>query len=451
MIKKLLVTLYILLGFVAVSGANAQPAAVISDASVRRSGDSVVVQFDVAAPQLKTNSKLIILPVLSGAGQTRELEQLNITGRSKMISDARRRITNKGVTIRNRSNLIHYRYSLPYEPWMENVTLSAEQGLEVCCNEIYILPMQNLVESRQIYFEPRPVFTAIPLEKELSPLQRYDLESPFLYPAEYYDRRHEIFRTQREKGSLRLFFKQGVSTIDHNFRTNAEVLDKINHAIAMIKADESASVKKIVIVGMSSPEGSFATNSAIAMRRAQALKQYLMQHTHLDNDAFELINGEEDWDGLRRMVEDSDMASRNEVINIIDTYQVITQRKNRLVQLESGKPYRYMRDNFFPELRNAGFIMIYYQNPSVKENPEIDRINAAKALMSNNKFEQALDILVTIKDQTKVYNELGVSYMMTGNYAQAEKFFALALIQGDPNARQNMDQLDILKRVLLNK
>lgn len=219
----------------------------------------------------------------------------------------------------------------------------------------------------------------------------------------------------------------------------------------MIKADESASVKKIVIVGMSSPEGSFATNSAIAMRRAQALKQYLMQHTHLDNDAFELINGEEDWDGLRRMVEDSDMASRNEVINIIDTYQVITQRKNRLVQLESGKPYRYMRDNFFPELRNAGFIMIYYQNPSVKENPEIDRINAAKALMSNNKFEQALDILVTIKDQTKVYNELGVSYMMTGNYAQAEKFFALAMIQGDPNARQNMDQLDILKRVLLNK
>lgn len=88
---------------------------------------------------------------------------------------------------------------------------------------------------------------------------------------------------------------------------------------------------------------------------------------------FQLINGVENWDDLRRMVAASDMECRDEVLAVLDN-DAGNDRKVALQRLAGGKPYRYMLKNFYPELRNACYVAVYYD---VLNDVAADAINAA--------------------------------------------------------------------------
>ena len=66
------------------------------------------------------------------------------------------------------------------------------------------------------------------------------------------------------------------------------------------------------------------------------------------------------------MVAKSDMAYRDRILSIIDNVPESgyggLSRQAELMRLGGGEPYRYMLNNFFPELRNATYIKVYYEN-----------------------------------------------------------------------------------------
>jgi hypothetical protein len=92
-----------------------------------------------------------------------------------------------------------------------------------------------------------------------------------------------------------------------------------------------------------------------------------MDKTGMADENIALYNGSEDWHGLRMLVERSDMPSKHRVMEIIDTVPVWDSKTRRgrereLMDLDGGAPYRYMYRNFFPLLRNATYIKIYYDD-----------------------------------------------------------------------------------------
>lgn len=94
-----------------------------------------------------------------------------------------------------------------------------------------------------------------------------------------------------------------------------------------------------------------AFNTALAQKRAESFKNYLQHNLDMpqDDKLFELYNGREDWDGLRRLVAASDMEYRQEALDIIDSYTIEQEeRKTKLKQLAGGKPYAYMAGEFLP-------------------------------------------------------------------------------------------------------
>ena len=102
------------------------------------------------------------------------------------------------------------------------------------------------------------------------------------------------------------------------------------------------------------------------MLRAAALKKYLMRHARLDSGTFEVINGKIDWYGLSQMVGKSDMPDKETVLNILSVTPVEGSsgkrgRKNELMYLKAGVPYRYMLKNFFPALRSSTCIKVFYE------------------------------------------------------------------------------------------
>ena len=288
---------------------------------------------------------------------------------------------------------------------------------------------------------------------------------------EDYPNRYDILFNERDKGTSVVQFKVGSHMIDMNIPGNKELLNAVGKAFRLILDDPNASLKQIVIAGYASPEGSLAFNTALAQKRAESFKNYLQHNLDMpqDDKLFELYNGREDWDGLRKLVAASDMEYRQEVLDIIDSYTIEQEeRKTKLKQLAEGKPYAYMLDSFYPSLRNAGYLQVYYDidrtasiatavtdengrttwiDPDSPENIGVTLINKAMKHMTAGDYETALKELETQRNNPAAQNYIGVCFMMKGDYDQAETFLRKAEKNGDQYAPINLEHIRQAKRI----
>ena len=67
--------------------------------------------------------------------------------------------------------------------------------------------------------------------------------------------------------------------------------------------------------------------------------------------------------------------------------------------------------------------------------------------MVEHKFQEALDLLIAFKDDPRAWNNIGVCYMMLGNYTDADQYFLRAIDRGDTNASKNVEQIGWIKQV----
>lgn len=158
----------------------------------------------------------------------------------------------------------------------------------------------------------------------------------------------------------------------------------------MLQESKTSRVVRVVIVGSASPEGTLAFNDRLAWNRAVALKDFLLRNTAFPADSMTLFNGSEDWRGLRRMVAASDLYEREEILRIIDNVPVKKGRELELMKLSGGRPYLYMLEHMFPELRNAAFIKVYYENVP---DPAAEALATGAALVSQGRYAEALTVL----------------------------------------------------------
>lgn len=162
---------------------------------------------------------------------------------------------------------------------------------------------------------------------------------------------------------VKVFFRQGYSTLQPAFRENGIRLDEFMRRVSEMHGDSTIRLNTIDIVAYSSPEGSYALNKKLARERADNILAYLRGNMpFLPGSLFNVQPKGIDWDGLTAMVEASDMRYRSEVLHILrdvpeTTYRngkLVDSRLKRLMDLRGGRPYWYLHDNFFPELRAAG-------------------------------------------------------------------------------------------------
>lgn len=137
--------------------------------------------------------------------------------------------------------------------------------------------------------------------------------------------------------------------------------------VSEMHADSTARLNYIDIVAYASPEGPYTLNRKLARKRAENISAYLRGNMpFLSGSLFNVQPKGIDWNGLAAMVENSDMRYRSEVLNILrnipeTTYRngkLVDSRLKRLMDLRGGRPYNYMLEHFFPELRSAGAYVV---------------------------------------------------------------------------------------------
>lgn len=184
-----------------------------------------------------------------------------------------------------------------------------------------------------------------------------------------------ICTAQESSDTLQLYFRQGYSRWEPDYKENGACLDKFVNRFKQLRADSiKYSLSKIHIVSGTSPEGTWKFNQRLSKKRVDCIREVLNDNIVLPDSLIVEDSRGINWKGLRELVAGSNMQYREKVLDIIDNspelYKVdgVTRelRKRRLVWLEDGKPWKYMYNNFFPLLRSFSLQVVIERNPEPK-------------------------------------------------------------------------------------
>lgn len=246
----------------------------------------------------------------------------------------------------------------------------------------------------------------------------------------------------RQKDAIFVLFPMAKADINAAYSDNQSALNQIVNITREISKDTVSVIKKIQIVGLASIDGPVKYNEALAGKRAEALKRYIQQQTHVADSVFECANGGEAWAELRDQIANSDAAYRKEMLSIIDNEPNVDIREKKLKQLDGRKAYAYLRDNLLAKQRNSGFLRIYYDYAS---DAAAATINEATLLLKQERYGEALQQLESVKDDPRAQNALGVAYFMTGKRDAALACFRKAAQAGNAQATENLRQIEKLQ------
>lgn len=169
-----------------------------------------------------------------------------------------------------------------------------------------------------------------------------------------------------------IWYKVDSIDINCNYLDNKRQIEHIIHYL-----DKSPRIDSITIYAWASPEGRYSWNKWLSQERAKTAKAFLLKHS---KDSLRLNAGKirispiaENWQGLRRLVEENyTRYDREQVISILhDTSISDNVRKVRLQRLDGGRSWRYLIDNYMPQLRTATWVCVWVEAPPVLPNPGI--------------------------------------------------------------------------------
>ncbi len=389
--KKVLFSIIAVMACVAVY-AQAGEVSVTGMELERRDG-RVAASFEVNVGKKATKSRynLILKPTLVKGQDSFELPNIVVQGRRARIADKRHTMAagvsayaETTVFARNGQSFT-YMTEFPVQEWMAGSDLVFDAVSAGCCSAQKAdseLIAENVLWSEP-YTEYFTIIEEIPVDTGLTTGDRLALRHSFIVPItelahpDLFDSgmplnlpgqaESEGFIDQNRDGSLSIYFKQAGRVIDRYFANNNKSLVDIVSSVREIERSPDSKIVGIVIAGFASPEGTLEYNDRLAWDRAVALKEFIKGNTGVDPSIINIYNGAVDWGGLRNMVAASDMKDRDTVLYIIDNVPVWdsrreTGRRIRLMQLNGGETYRYMMTNFFPQLRQAAYIKVYYEN-----------------------------------------------------------------------------------------
>ena len=371
-----------------------------------------------------------------------------------------------------------YRLALPYEAWMSSAKLTL-QRIDCGCGKSSVTDVRLLAGKVSL--------------EEVIVIERYRIEPHLAYIRP----EAEAVKSRAEQGESFLDFAVGKTAVNPEFGRNAAELEKIRRMIDLVQDDKDLTIKRIVIVGYASPEGSLAMNERLSEGRAKALRDYLQsRYPAIPGSLYSIRFGGENWDDLVKAVQTSDMPDKQAVLDIIDRYSIIGGREAKLMALKGGTPWRYMLREMFPSLRKVTVTVDYDvrnfdaeeakavvktrpQNLSLNElylvantyepgsedfnslfetavrlYPEsvTATVNAAVAALERRDFVGAERYLRSVKSPDRIPecdNAWGLLLMLRDqDYDRAAPSFEAARAAGLEAAQQNLDEIDRLRRNL---
>lgn len=450
-------------------------------------GDTLVLSFTCALKgRLENPLSLHIVPLYVSGKDTLRYPAVNcLTPSGARFS--RRRTTLQGTSEKGNDLIVRnnpqkelkYRYEerIVVPPSM-NGEFRILHYVQDCCST-------SLLEEHEVAVPVRTASLPLPVVTVSVPL--FEANVTFVKPAA------EPVKRRSATISIRINYPVNHWRVDSLYLNNHEELARVHGILSPVQADKDIyTVTQITINGYASPEDSYHYNRQLTRKRAEGMRDYLLQRYELSGCYIRCEGMGEDWDGLRKGIAASDMPARQDLMDIIDNYGIFNYREKRMMELQRGEPYRYMMKHLFPALRRmemkiaytvraigtdeaAEFIEDRPQDLSLEEiyslartqntnhtilhrrdeygkeydiavryypDDAVAHINAASAALVRGDMEQAWLYLSKVQDHPLASNNIGVYCWLCGRTADARSYFSKALAVDAARAAYNLQQLD---------
>lgn len=448
----------------------------IENNRVEQRNNRLWVDMDIVLDGLKlrSNDMIEITPLLvSNNGEiVNELPSVVVAGkrRSKILERSMKLNNSTGLNtepyeiVRRRNNTaqqISYSTDLPIAAWMEDASLELRRSIISCANcdmggDFLVLLPRIIPE----VYVPSYKLTYIVPEVEVKTLS---------------DRHTAMFNFVVDRWELR-----------RDFKNNAAEFNEVDRVINEIRNNPDFEITEFEITGYASPEAPVEHNKMLAQNRANAFADYIVSKFGINRSSFNVTGHGEDWKGLRKAVEDSNISDKQAVLDIIDNVSNPDARDAEMMKLSNGQTYRNLLNNFYPPLRRTEYVIAYNVRPFdvdearevIKTNPrllslnemylvaqsypagstefkkvfdiatrhypesDIAILNSSSADIEIGNIDAAIERMNKISDNPKMWNNLGVAHAIKGNYDTAKQYFDKAISSNDEDASSNIKEFN---------
>lgn len=405
---------------------NAQT--IITNESVTHDGTIVTVSFDVDTDvrDLPSNRKEVIIPYIYSGKDTLYLDIMEVYGKGRY---KRERQVNHiagdkdwelGENQYMKGDIYTYVSQIPLKRWMKSADLNIKRQLVGCACEKE-LEDEKIAEGLALFQEPQlpprrtPEYVLADAKKE------WDFG----------------------QDQLEIVFKESKIEIDSTVFDNEITFGKILAAVDKIHSNPDYRIDKIEVAGYASPEGPPGFNNWLGYNRAVALINYIIEQRPeygLTMDNFRIVNGDENWEGLKWALKDYDFEHKDRVLKIIDDETIPTElKKDKIKWIDHGKTWKKMLYEIYPRLRCARYLAVFYDSA---DDHAVEIINQANVLIREGKYTEAYEYVKPVQDDMRAFNTIGVALMMQGRFEEAMPWFEKALEGNCPSAQNNIDAIN---------
>ncbi len=430
----------------------------------------VAFDLDLSDLKLKGSEQVIYTPIFVGEGDSIALGKIVVNGRDEQLRwerDPKRLVHDASEVVRRKTGTgqsVSVSRSFPYQTWMDYSHVVLAEDLCGCGD----LQAQKRIPVGEFDNRPAPP----PMMTFLAP-------------------KAEAVKARAEKGSAFVDYVVNKTNILPDYRRNRQEIAKIVKTIDLVKNDPMVSITEINIHGYASPEGSYSNNTRLAEGRAASLKEYVKSLYTLPDKVFTSNATPEDWAGLRKLVEESTLPEKNEILAIIDNPNLEPDPRDNEIKKRFPQTYQYMLKEWYPGLRHSDYTVSYVVRPFtveetkaiMKKNPkqaslnemflvaqtyepgskefnevmdiavatypedETANLNAACAALNDKNWTNAANYLKKAGNTPEAIHARGVLAMNTGDYDAARKYLTDAQNAGIASAEANLKILERLERL----
>lgn len=355
---------------------------------------NVGLNFNLSTIGVGNNRMVVLTPMVVGEKDTVSLSSVGLMGRRRYFFYERNEkrypevFENKNFRSDERPDSFRWDETMPYQSWMDGSELKLLSQVYGCCDDI----IEERIIALTSYHDYHPVFHWIVPEAEL-------------------------LKVRSLQGSAYIDFVVSTTDIRPDYRQNSRELGKILGTIDSLKADADITMDTIRIKGFASPESPYKNNTRLAQGRTQALKDYVTQLYNFNEDFILTSYEPEDWEGLRRFVEASNINHRQEILDIIDC-DLEPDPKEWKLKSTYPQEYRFLLETCYPALRHSDYRIVYKIRTytDIEELRKVFREAPAKLSLrefsnlaasyepGSEEFDEVYSVAVTVYPHSEVAN-----------------------------------------------
>lgn len=468
--KKIIFVLAALASCIISAQAQQNSDIAVSGLKLIKNGEEMNISMDLDLSRLDVKNRRSehFLPVIKNGKDSLDLAPVGIYSRGRYINYLRRGesvFEDLGEDVykeKDAPKMINYSVTVPYKSWMDGSEVVMHRKTCGCCQDVLDEDSEGLGGFNIPTFEPY---------------------YKFLLPEA------ELVKKRELSGTAFIDFVVSRTDINPEYRNNRTELASIIATIDSVKNDPDIRVKHIYLKGFASPESPYSNNERLAKGRTAALKEYVKDLYDFIDTTFVTSYEPENWAALRVFVENSDLAHKSKIIELIDS-DLEPDFKEYKIKTEYPDQYSYLLGICYPGLRKTDYLIeynievytdvdeivrIFRTSPNklslnelyvaattfesgsedfikvfetaVKMYPEdpAANLNAANVAMAKRDFLAAGKHLDKAGDTIEATYARGIFHTATGEYNQAEKEFKAAKAAGIMEADEMLRQCAALK------